>query len=261
MSSTGDFGLPMRPEGGDEVDPRQVGPRHIGFIMDGNGRWAQQRQLPRTHGHSEGAQSLRRMIRLAKERGISEVTCFALSTENLLHRPDPEVQFLLELLVQHLQQEREEMDRHQVCFRSIGRRDGLPPEVVQALDVARRETAHHEGIVFRLAVNYGGRAEIADALSSAASADVDLSLSQRERQVSEHLYEPGMTDLDLLIRTGGEMRLSNFLLWQSSYAELYFTDVLWPDFDAQHLDLALEEYSRRSRRFGSVPSRSHGGEA
>lgn len=255
MSSTGDSRLSIRTEEGDEV-----GPRHLGFIMDGNGRWAQQRQLPRTHGHSEGARSLRRMIRLAKERGISEVTCFALSTENLRHRPDQEVQFLLDLLVQHLEQEREEMDRHQVCFRSIGRQDGLPPEVVAALEGATRETAHHQGIVFRLAVNYGGRAEIADALAAAARADIDLSLNHRERQVSEHLYEPGMTDLDLLIRTGGEKRLSNFLLWQASYAELYFTDVLWPDFDAQHLDLALEEYSRRSRRFGSVPSRSQGGE-
>jgi len=235
-------------------------PRHVGFIMDGNGRWAEQRQFPRTRGHVEGAESLRRLLRLASDRGIPEITCFALSTENLQLRSQEEVDFLLDLLVQHLQQERQEMERLQVCFRAIGRHQELPPRVVEAIDDAVRETADHRGIIFRLAINYGGRAEIADAATAAVST---LSPGGRptEEVISQHLYEPAMPDLDLLVRSGGEMRLSNFLLWQSSYAELYFTDTLWPDFAEDDFDEALAEYARRSRRFGSVPTRAPGADA
>jgi len=236
-------------------------PGHLGFIMDGNGRWAQQRQLPRTDGHAEGAEALRRILRLAREQEIAEVTCFALSTENSEQRPAEELQFLYELLADHLEQEREEMERLQICFRAIGRLQELPRRLIDAIEKAQSETSEHQGLVFRLAVNYGGRAEMADAFCSAGAGDRSLIGAQKESALAAQLYDPAMPDLDLLVRTGGEMRLSNFLLWHSSYAELYFTPVLWPDFATADFTAALEEYSRRSRRFGSVSSTTSGGDA
>lgn len=243
---------------------RAMVPRHVGFIMDGNGRWAEERNLPRTEGHSQGAEALRGMIRDAHDRGISEVTCYALSTENFRRRPTEEIGFLMDLLVHHLRQERDEMERMQVRFRAIGRLEDLPVRTRKTLEEATAETADNDGIVLRLAVNYGGRAEIADAFESSGSGRSDHHVSteeDRERRVTELLYEPGMPDLDLLIRTGGEVRISNFLLWHCSYAELHFIPVLWPDFGSEHLDAALEEYARRVRRFGSIPTSSSGGEA
>ncbi|MGE4619031.1 MAG: polyprenyl diphosphate synthase [Planctomycetota bacterium] len=232
-------------------------PHHVGFIMDGNGRWAQQRHSPRTDGHAQGAEALRQMIRDARERGIAEVTCFALSTENFQRRPQEEIGFLMQLLVEHLLQERKEMDRMQVQFKAIGRLADLPEQTRETMEQVARETADNDGIVLRLAVNYGGRAEIVDALQSLAQEVLESQkqdVGDLEQKIIEHFYEPGMPDLDLLIRTGGDLRLSNFLLWHCSYAELYFTPVLWPDFSAQHLDEALGEYARRPRRFGSIPT-------
>ncbi len=243
---------------------RDLVPHHVGFIMDGNGRWAEDRNLPRTEGHSQGANALRQIIRTADERGISELTCYALSTENYIHRSSEEIAFLMELLVQHLRQEREELQRMQVQFRAIGRLHSLPQETQDTISQVVTETAGNRGMVLRLAINYGGRAEIADALDSICHAEVDVreqTGTDRESLVSQHLYESEMSDLDLLIRTGGEIRISNFLLWQSSYAELYFTPVLWPDFSEEQLDSALAEYARRIRRFGSIPSGSPKGDA
>ena len=244
--------------------PRSVVPRHVGFIMDGNGRWAEERNLPRTEGHAQGAEALRQMIRDAHERGIAEVTCYALSTENFQRRPAQEIRFLMDLLAHHLLQEREEMERMQVRFRAIGRLEELPDQTRETIEQATTETEGNDGIVLRLAVNYGGRAEIADAFESQAprqGAPLESTDEGRERRVIEHLYEPGMPDLDLLIRTGGEIRISNFLLWHCSYAELHFIPILWPDFCADHLDAALEEYARRVRRFGSIPTAAPGGDA
>ncbi|MDE0960562.1 MAG: polyprenyl diphosphate synthase [Planctomycetota bacterium] len=245
----------------EERPPAGVRPGHLGFIMDGNGRWAEQRQLPRTQGHAEGAEALRQMLRLARKHHIAEVTCFALSTENFEQRSEEELQFLFDLLAHHLEQEREEMERLQICFRAIGRLQELPRRLIDAIEKAQRETSGHKGLVFRLAVNYGGRAELADAFCSGGAGDPSLIGAQKETALAAHLYDPAMPDLDLLVRTGGEMRLSNFLLWHSSYAELYFTPVLWPDFSAVDFAAALEEYSRRSRRFGSVSTTTSGGDA
>ncbi|MEE2883803.1 MAG: polyprenyl diphosphate synthase [Planctomycetota bacterium] len=244
--------------------PRDIVPQHVGFIMDGNGRWAQERHLPRTDGHSQGAAVLRQTIRDARDRGISEVTCYALSTENFHRRPSEEIGFLMELLIEHLRQQREELEQMQIQFRAIGRLEALPQETQDTLAEAVRETADNDGIVLRLAINYGGRAEIADAFESFRSSGSDRGecpAGDRERCVIDHLYESEMPDLDLLIRTGGEIRISNFLLWHCSYAELYFTPVLWPDFCTEHFDEALLEYARRVRRFGSIPTATGGGDA
>lgn len=243
---------------------RDLIPHHVGFIMDGNGRWAQQRNLPRSDGHSQGATTLRAIVRAASERGISQLTCYALSTENYVRRSDEEIGFLMQLLVEHLHQERDELKRMEVQFKAIGRLEVLPEETQETLSETIKETSSHRGMVLRLAINYGGRAEIADAMESICNTDIDLrgqDEKSKEQLLSQHLYEPKMPDLDLLIRTGGEIRISNFLLWQCSYAELFFTPVLWPDFSEENLDSALSEYAQRIRRFGSIPTGTTKGDA
>lgn len=225
-------------------------PRHIGFIMDGNGRWAKQRGLPRLAGHRAGAENLRRVLRACGEWGIKYVTIYAFSTENW-GRPKEEVEGLLNLLDQYIDKELPELVKEGVQVRHIGRMDGVPERLQEKIRQAVEATKGNERLILCVAFNYGGRAEIVDAVRKIIAKgykpeEVDEDL------ISSHLYTAGIPDPDLIIRTAGEMRLSNFLLWQSAYAEYYSTPVYWPDFDEEELYKALLDFSRRERRFGLV---------
>ncbi|MGD9790914.1 MAG: isoprenyl transferase [Phycisphaerales bacterium] len=235
------------------VSPARI-PRHIAIIMDGNGRWAQQRGFPREFGHRNGVRVVREVLTECNALGVEVVTLYSFSLENW-KRPADEVRALMELCKAYLDGEREEMIRENIRFRTIGRRDGLPAEVLAAIDRMTAETAHCTGSTLCLAINYGSRAEIADAARAIAR---DAALGRLDPEsVDESVFESrlstaGLPDPDLLIRTAGEMRVSNYLLWQISYAELFVTEVLWPDFAAGHLHEAIREYAGRSRRFGGI---------
>jgi undecaprenyl diphosphate synthase len=235
------------------LDPARL-PRHVAVIMDGNGRWAQQRDRPRVEGHRRGVQSVRSTIEECCRLGIEQLTLFCLSTENW-KRPQEEIDFLMTLLREYLILERAEIMEQNIRFTVIGRRDGLPPEVLAEMDENIRVSSKNTGMVLCLAINYSGRTEIVDAVRVIADRarqgqlrpeDVD------ETVVGEAMYTAGMSDPDLLIRTAGEMRVSNFLLWQISYAELWVTQKCWPDFDEATLREALREYAQRERRFGGL---------
>ena len=212
-------------------------PAHVALIMDGNGRWAEQRGLPRTQGHEAGERALFDVIEGALELGIKYLSAFAFSTENW-SRPEEEVEFLLGFNRKLLRQRRDDMNDRGVWIRRIGRREGVPQDVLDEFDGAEETTRGNDKMQLLVCFNYGGRAEIEDA---AASGDV-----------ASNLYAPDVPDVDLLIRTSGERRLSNFLLWQSAYAELYFTETLWPDFDRAALRVAVDDYTNRERRFGGL---------
>ena len=235
------------------LDPARL-PRHIAVIMDGNGRWAQQRGLPRVEGHKRGVQSVRSTIEESCRLGIEQLTLFCLSTENW-KRPEAELSFLMMLLREYLIRERAEIIEQNIRFTVIGRREGLPPEVLEEIDENIRVSSTNTGMVLCLAINYSGRTEMVDAVRVLAERarrgelqpeDID------ETVVGEALYTTGMPDPDLLIRTAGEMRVSNFLLWQISYAELWVTPKCWPDFDEETLREALRDYAQRERRFGGL---------
>jgi undecaprenyl diphosphate synthase len=232
-------------------------PRHIAIIMDGNGRWAQQRRLPRIEGHRAGAESVRQVVRACGELGISYLTLYAFSVENW-NRPKAEVTALMRLLEFYLKREIPELDRNNVRLAAIGRIHELPQSAQRQLEKSIEALKNNTGLTLVLALSYGGRAELIDAMRAIAReiktgrlevADID------EEIVSRHLYTQGIPDPDLLIRTSGEMRVSNFLLWQISYAEIYVTETLWPDFRKPQLLEALEDYSRRHRRFGRVTAK------
>jgi undecaprenyl diphosphate synthase len=235
--------------------PAQL-PRHIAIIMDGNGRWAQSRSLPRIVGHRRGIQSVRSVVEEGCRLGLDQLTLYCLSVENW-KRPPRELTFLMRLLRHFLVVERAELMEQDVRLTMIGRRDGLPADVLRALDHTARLTATNAGMTLCLAVNYGGRAEIADAARRLAE-DVRAGALDPNRVdeavVASYLATAGMTDPDLLIRTAGEMRVSNFLLWQISYAELWVTDVLWPDFRGSDLLAACQAYAARQRKFGGLPA-------
>ncbi|HBS29597.1 MAG TPA: hypothetical protein DEB06_09155 [Phycisphaerales bacterium] len=235
------------------VHPCRV-PRHIAIIMDGNGRWAESRGFPRLFGHRNGAAAVRRTIGEAGRLGVEVLTLYSFSIENWT-RPAEEVRALMSLYLQYMEGERDELVRHNIRLRQIGRRDGLPPEALAALDRTLEATARCTGPTLCLAVNYGSRAELADAARAIARAARDGTLDPDaidERTISDHLTTAGLPDPDLLIRTAGEMRVSNFLLWQISYAELFVTDVLWPDFAEEHLREGVRAYAARRRRFGGL---------
>jgi undecaprenyl diphosphate synthase len=215
-------------------DPK---PAHVAIIMDGNGRWAEARDLPRTAGHEAGERALFDVVEGALEAGIRYLSVYAFSTENWA-RPSGEVEFLLNFNRLLLRQRRNDLNERGVRIRRIGRRQRVPVEVLEEFDAAERITAGNTRMDLLVCFNYGGRAELEDAAEKGSIAD--------------HLYAPDVPDVDLLIRTSGEMRLSNFLLWQSAYAELYFTHKLWPDFDRHALSEALEDYASRARRFGGL---------
>jgi undecaprenyl diphosphate synthase len=229
-------------------------PQHIAIIMDGNGRWAKQRHLPRIEGHRQGAESARTIIKAAGELGIKYLTLYAFSVENW-NRPKDEVDALMKYLIHYLKNETPELNKSNVRLEAIGQIWRLPENVQEQLKKARATLSKNSGLTLVLALSYGGRTEIVDAVRNIATevkagkldpADIN------EQVVSQHLYTRSYPDPDLLIRTSGEMRVSNFLLWQISYAEFVITPTLWPDFRKPQLYAALEEYAKRHRRFGGI---------
>jgi len=227
-------------------------PAHVGFIMDGNGRWAQARGLPRVAGHRAGTQNLRVLLRTAKDVGIRVVTFFAFSTENW-QRPSIEVRALLALMEQLIDAEIDNLDKEGVQIRHLGRSEGVPVGLLGRLRSAEARTAHNSALTMNIAFNYGGRADIVDAVRRVVAeglAPEEIS----EETISQRLSTAGQPDPDLIIRTAGEMRLSNFLIWQASYAEFYSTPVYWPDFGREEFLGALRAFEGRQRRFGRVAS-------
>lgn len=222
-------------------------PRHVAIVMDGNGRWASQRHLPRLAGHKKGIDALRRAVQACFDRGIQVLTVFAFSSENW-NRPPAEVAGLMELLSLVLSREVDALHRNGVRLHFPGDRAGLSERVVQGLGAAQALTARNDRLVLNVCFNYGGRWDIAQAARRLAAEGREIT----EQSLAEHTALAHAGDPDLLIRTGGEMRISNFLLWQSAYTELYFSPCLWPDFDAAELSRALEAYAERERRFGQT---------
>ena len=250
--------LPGPPGSPDEALARQIAfdrlPAHIAIIMDGNGRWAAQRHLPRVEGHRAGIDSVRDVVETSARLGIDVLTLYAFSMENW-KRPRTEVNTLMTLLKRYLRLELSTLLKNNIRFRVIGRADELPPDVRSELETGMRQTDGNNGMLFNIALNYGGRAEIVDAARRLIAAGVGES-ELDEKRFSDFLYTAGQPDPDLLIRTSGEMRVSNFLLWQIAYAEIWVTDTLWPDFRASHLLQAILEYQKRDRRYGGLnPSR------
>jgi undecaprenyl diphosphate synthase len=236
-----------------ELDADRL-PQHIAVIMDGNGRWAQRRHLPRVAGHRAGVQSARTAIETCARLGIPALTLYAFSMENW-RRPKAEIDFLMRLLREYLRKELPSIHRNNIRMLVIGRADQLPEEVRADIDRAMEQTAGNTGMKLAVALNYGGRAELVDAFNrildrvrnnGLANARVD------EEMISQHLYTAGLPDPDLLIRTSGEMRVSNFLLWQIAYAEIYVTETLWPDFSRAQLFEALLDFQKRERRYGGL---------
>ncbi len=230
-------------------------PKHIAIIMDGNGRWARERGLPRIFGHRAGIESVREIVRACGEVGIEALTLYVFSVENW-ERPREEVRGLMGMLRELLRKEVRELDKNNVRLMSIGHRDMLPKVIQEELVRAIKALEKNTGLILNLALSYGGRAEIVEAARRIGEEAKEGRLDPAkldERTFAKHLYAPELPDPDLLIRTAGEMRISNFLLWQIAYAELYVTDVLWPDFRRPNLLKAIDEYQKRERRFGRVP--------
>ena len=222
-------------------------PRHIAIVMDGNGRWATKRFLPRLAGHKKGVDALRRCVRLCIERGVAVLTVFAFSSENW-NRPQEEVSGLMDLMALALTREVPELAREGVRLHFVGERAGLSEKVQTGLAQAEQMTAHNTQLVLNICFNYGGRWDMAQAAAKVAAAGQPLT----EENLSAAMALAHVSEPDLLIRTGGEMRISNFLLWQAAYSELLFSDRLWPDFDAADLDAAIAQYAQRERRFGQI---------
>jgi undecaprenyl diphosphate synthase len=225
-------------------------PRHIGIVMDGNGRWARERKLPRLMGHRAGTENTRRVLRACGEFGIEIVTLYGFSTENW-RRPKNEVRGLFGIFENAIDREVPELHRNGVRLRHLGRTERLPGRLVKKIESAVELTKDNDRLTLNLAFNYGGRAEIVDAARRIIAEGVDPAAIDEELFAS-YLYTAGLPDLDLFIRTGGEMRLSNFLLWQTAYAEYYTTPTYWPDFDETELEKALVAYNQRTRKFGRL---------
>ncbi|MFW6107567.1 MAG: polyprenyl diphosphate synthase [bacterium] len=245
-------------------EPTAQLPRHIAIIMDGNGRWARRRNQPRVVGHQAGARRVREIATACARMGIEQLSLYALSVENYARRPPDEIATLMDLLRQYTIDERPTLMDNDIRFRVVGRVDELPEPVVAEVRKTEQMTADNPGTTLCIAVNYGGRSEIADAARALATRAADEKIDPAtidEHVVDRHMYTTGMPDVDLLIRTAGEQRISNFLLWQAWYAELYITETLWPDFDEAELGRALEEYRRRERKFGAVAPDHEGQEA
>lgn len=228
--------------------PLATVPRHVGIIMDGNGRWASRRKLPVLSGHREGTRALKRAINAAMELGVAQLTIYSFSTENW-ERPEDEVRGLMGLLEEMIDEEVPELHRNEVRVAFIGRREGLAAGLRGKIEQAEELTRQNQKLTLYVAFNYGGRAEIVDAVKAALAEGVSAGDLDQE-VIASHLYAPEMAEPDLIIRTSGEERLSNFLLWESAYSELYFSGVLWPDFDEGEMRRALEDYAERERRYG-----------
>ena len=236
-----------------DIDMSRI-PKHIAIIMDGNGRWAKDRNLPRALGHRAGVETIRRIVKECNNLGVKYLTLYAFSTENW-NRPLEEVNSLMKLLVEYLKNEFEELNSNDVVINSIGNISKLPRICREELSNAYEKTKNNKGLILNLALNYGGRNEIIDAVK-----EISLDLTNKkiskdeitEELFSKYMYTKEIPDPDLIIRPSGELRLSNFLLWQSAYSELWFSDVNWPDFQGKQLKLAISDYQKRDRRFGKV---------
>ncbi|MBT5267331.1 MAG: isoprenyl transferase [Rhodospirillaceae bacterium] len=229
-------------------------PAHVAAIMDGNGRWARARGLPRTEGHRRGAEVVRQIVKASSDLGISYLTLFGFSSENW-KRPWPEVFDLMGLLRRYLSHEIDELDRQGVCFKAIGDRSRFEPDIVALIEEAEERTQHNRDLTLVLALSYGGRAEIAHAAKALAEqvAAGEITADEIDEAVFAGMLETSaIPDPDLLIRTGGEKRISNFTLWQCAYTEFVFLDTLWPDFTRDHLEAAIAEFRGRERRYGAV---------
>jgi undecaprenyl diphosphate synthase len=236
-----------------EIDSNRL-PKHIAIIMDGNGRWASKRALPRVFGHKAGMEALREVVKGCSDIGIKILTVYAFSTENW-NRPTDEVSYLMNLLIEYMRKEIKELNKNKVKIKILGDLSGLPKVTREEVEKAVGLTEDNEGIQFNIALNYGGRAEIIDACKKIAEEFKEGKISSEditEDLLSGYLFTQGDIDPDLIIRTSGEMRLSNFLLWQSAYSELVFVEEMWPDFNKKHLEKAILEYQSRDRRFGLV---------
>ena len=229
-----------------EVDFNNL-PRHIAIIMDGNGRWAKKRGLPRTSGHSAGAENFRTIATYCKDIGLEYLTVYAFSTENW-RRPEEEVAAIMSLLDKYLQEAIERMERDRVRMKFFGDTTALSPRLRELIDRTAEISRHYEGCQVNVCLNYGGRDEIVRAARALAERGEEIT----EQSISNNLDSAGIPDPDLIIRSGGEMRASNFLLWESAYSEYYFTDTLWPDFGTEQLNEAISHYQHRNRRFGGV---------
>ena len=234
--------------------PRERWPRHLAVIMDGNGRWAQRQGLPRVEGHRRGVNSVRKITEECSRLGVEQLTLYCLSSENW-KRPQQEIDFLMHLLEQYMIEERTTIMDNNVRVRMLGRRTNIPDQVLAELDKTVAMSATNDGMWLNLAINYGGRAELVDAVQAIASkvttgkitaSDID------EQTIADHLYTAGTADPDLMIRTAGEMRISNFLLWQISYAEIWVTEKCWPEFDESTLHEAINDFAARNRKFGGL---------
>ncbi|HZM73090.1 MAG TPA: polyprenyl diphosphate synthase [Candidatus Polarisedimenticolia bacterium] len=239
---------PNPPQDAEPLVPAAEMPRHIAIIMDGNRRWARGRDLPELEGHAAGVEAIREVLRHAVRRALPVLTLYAFSRENWA-RSDAEVRGLFSLLEAAIRSETAELRANGVRVRLLGRLDELPPETRQSIEAALAETAGGTRLLLNIAFNYAGRTEIVDAFRRLAASGVAPEAID-EAAISAALYTAGVPDPDLVIRTGGEQRLSNFLVWQAAYAELYTTEILWPDFGPEAFDAALVEYARRTRRFG-----------
>jgi undecaprenyl diphosphate synthase len=234
----------------ESIDPRAI-PSHVACVMDGNGRWAQQRDLPRIEGHKQGEHALFEAVEGALELGVEWLTVYAFSTENWKRPPD-EVRFLINFNEEILDRRKHELHEMGVQVRFVGRRDWrVPKRLIRRMDEAAELTKNNRKLVLTIAFNYGGRAEIADAVKQ-LMADGIAPEKVTEKAIARRMYDPDMPDVDLMIRTSGEFRTSNFLLWQLAYSEMLFTDELWPDFDRHSLRRAIAEFQSRSRRYGGV---------
>ncbi|MBZ9635818.1 isoprenyl transferase [Clostridium sp. FP1] len=236
-----------------DLDTKRI-PVHIAIIMDGNGRWAKQRNLPRALGHKAGVETIRKIVKECNNLGVKYLTLYAFSTENW-NRPMQEIDALMKLLVEYLKNEFEELNANDVVINSIGNISKLPRICRVELDNAYEKTKNNKGLVLNLALNYGGRNEIVDAVKEISLDLINKKISKdeiTEELFSKYMYTGEMPDPDLIIRPSGELRLSNFLLWQSAYSEFWFSDINWPDFNEKHLTLAIVDYQKRDRRFGKV---------
>ena len=230
-----------------------VVPRHIAIILDGNGRWAKKRGLPRTAGHAVGSETFRKIAMYCRDIGVDYLTVYAFSTENW-KRPEEEIKTIMRLLNKYLHEAIETMERDHIKMRVFGDVEGLPEELQRLVAETNEISKRYEGFQANICLNYGGRAEIIHAAERYAAdrREGKIEGPLTEEGFSEYLYSSGVPDPDLLIRPGGEQRISNFLLWQCAYSEFYFTDVLWPDFSPEELDRAIEVYRKRDRRYGGV---------
>jgi len=244
--------LPKKNTGGSTDRPDLKVPAHIAVIMDGNGRWAQKKRLPRIAGHRVGVESLRAAVNVCNDLGVKFLTVYAFSTENW-KRPKGEVDFLMDLLSSSIEKETEELNRKNARIRIFGRLDELEESIRNKIAASVKRTEGNTGLNLNILMNYGGRAEIVDAAKKA----VELSKTDPAFKVDEHslagcMYMAGIPDPDLMIRTGGDMRVSNFLLWEIAYSEIHVADTLWPDFREKELMAAIEDFSKRKRRFGGI---------